>query len=228
MSPHPAVLAAPLALLLLNAAASAQLDANANGMSDVWERHYNNGSLFDPENPDHAPHADPDGDGWTNLQEAAAGTDPFDPNPPAGLVAAHVTYLHDQQEEPSPEFPDGRLVDHAILTWDTMPAKHHTLLVSPDPGETSWVPVGPPIVGTGQPDGQVITPTDAGGLVPGKLFWRIMVADPLTDSDGDGLTDFEEFLLGSDPFDEFSTGTAIPDLWIAQHLCHIPGIFPER
>ncbi len=50
-------------------------------MSDVWERLPNHGALFDPENPDHAPGADPDGDGMTNLKEATAGTNPFKAEP---------------------------------------------------------------------------------------------------------------------------------------------------
>ena len=74
-----------LAILLINTPVHAQLDFNSNGMSDVWERFYNRanpGALFDPANPDHAPGADPDGDGWTNLQESVAGTDPFAGIPP--------------------------------------------------------------------------------------------------------------------------------------------------
>jgi len=59
------------------------LDTNTNGLSDTWEKAQNNGYLFsevfDPE-------TDSDSDGWNNAQEAAAGTDPFDPNPPDGLI----------------------------------------------------------------------------------------------------------------------------------------------
>lgn len=69
-----------LACLLSLPAAHAQLDTNHNGMSDIWERHFNHGQLFDTQNPDYHPDADPDGDGWTNLQESIAGTDPFAAN----------------------------------------------------------------------------------------------------------------------------------------------------
>jgi hypothetical protein len=44
-------------------------DANGDGMDDAWEYHY-----FGTLNVD--PNADPDGDGLTNAQEYAAGTDP--------------------------------------------------------------------------------------------------------------------------------------------------------
>ena len=59
--------------LLSSAIAPAIIDSNDNGMSDLWEQHFNNEELF-PESFD--PTADPDGDGWSNLQEATAGTDP--------------------------------------------------------------------------------------------------------------------------------------------------------
>ena len=67
---------------LLTLPATAQLDTQGIGMSDIWQRHFNQSNLFDPANPDHHPAADPDGDGWTNLQESFAGTDPFDNKPP--------------------------------------------------------------------------------------------------------------------------------------------------
>ncbi len=49
------------------------VDLNGNGMSDVWENRYNAAGPL-------APNADPDGDHFCNLQEALAGTDPFDSN----------------------------------------------------------------------------------------------------------------------------------------------------
>jgi hypothetical protein len=45
-------------------------DANGNGMADAWEQRY---GVTDP-------HADPDGDGLTNLQEYEQGTHPLLPN----------------------------------------------------------------------------------------------------------------------------------------------------
>src|SRR5204862_2513794 len=46
-----------------------KLDLNANGMSDVWEQIYGASGL--------SPNADADGDGFSNAQEALAGTSPF-------------------------------------------------------------------------------------------------------------------------------------------------------
>lgn len=66
------------------------LAANSNGVSELWERNFNNGSLFDAS---FDPQGDPDADGWTNAQEAAAGTNPFVPNPPDGMIRPVTEYV---------------------------------------------------------------------------------------------------------------------------------------
>lgn len=206
--------------------AHAQLDTNANGMSDVWERQFNRdnpGELFDSANPAHHPEADPDGDGWTNHQESIAGTDPFDGNPPEGMIATQITYLKDQEEEPSPEYPDGRMIDLTIISWDTLPGKEYTVVFSPDLSAGSWLAADVPYYGDGLPAAISIILTDSDGLNPDKLFWRVQVAD--LDSDGDGLTDYEEYLLGSNPFSPNSVSEYFVDAWIAEHLGHIPKVF---
>ena len=55
-----------------------RVDLNGNGMSDIWEWVYNAYGIN--------PNTDPDGDGFSNWQEAIAGTNPFDAN----------SYLHIQ------------------------------------------------------------------------------------------------------------------------------------
>ncbi len=62
-----------LAVLLagMGSIGPAQIDENGNGVSDVWEGLY--GPLTQPD-------VDTDGDGYTNRQEAEAGTDPNDPD----------------------------------------------------------------------------------------------------------------------------------------------------
>jgi hypothetical protein len=51
-------------------------DADSDGLSDAWEVQYF-GAI---NNPNATPNADPDGDGFTNLQEYYSGTNPVDPN----------------------------------------------------------------------------------------------------------------------------------------------------
>jgi len=48
------------------------VDLNGNGMSDVWEWVYSAYGIN--------PNSDSDGDGFSNLQEVIAGTNPFDSN----------------------------------------------------------------------------------------------------------------------------------------------------
>ena len=56
--------------LLASTAPAQMIDQNHNGISDVWEWVYGAINVN--------PNADPDGDGFSNLQEAIAGTNPYD------------------------------------------------------------------------------------------------------------------------------------------------------
>ena len=186
--------------------ASAILDTNENGMSDVWERAFNSGDLF-PDNslldPVFGPLADSDNDGWTNEQEAAAGTNPFDPNPPDGFVCPLITHI--------PEVL-GVSPEALTIAWPTIVGKQYTLMVSTDLVE--WFPVETEtLIGDGDP-------IEYGINLPenDKLFWRVKIED--LDSDGDGLTDTEEAQLHTDPHNA-QTIAGIPDLWLAKYFANI-------
>ncbi len=69
--------------ILASLPAPAIIDTNNNGISDIWERQYNNGELF-PNNFNLL--ADPDGDGLTDTEEAKLGTDPQNPTTLAGIA----------------------------------------------------------------------------------------------------------------------------------------------
>src|SRR6478735_766848 len=117
-------------LLFLATHAQAIVDDNNNGVSDLWEKHYNSGALF----TDFDPQADPDGDGWTNAREAAAGTDPFDANPPGGFIQPRIASIPAVYTVPGEEEGEPELVTPGALTvaWPTLAGKQYTLLCSPD------------------------------------------------------------------------------------------------
>lgn len=217
---------------ILTSHVQALTDINGNGLSDDWEKFFNNDQLFSPTNPDHAPGADPDGDGWTNLQEATAGTDPFDPHPPAGIIVPAIeitpaTYepLHEGSEPPpsteppptdpfapstpAPPAPPRILLDppEIRLTWHTIPGKTYRVILSAD--LLTWSPASDTYVGSGVPITYETVPLNEDGTIPEKLFWRVETGD--TDTDGDTISDYEEILRGLNPFSTDTDGDGIPD-----------------
>ena len=187
--------------------ASAVIDENENGLSDLWELKYNNNQLF-PDTFD--PSADPDGDGWTNAQEAVAGTDPFDANSPGGCLRPQFSHipavLGDIDESGTPCLITPEAV---TITWLTIPGKQYTLLYSPDLGEGSWLPLEESFIGNGSEVAYNIPLTQPDGTTPDSLFWRVSIED--VESDGDGLTDAEECALGTNPLLADSDGDGLND-----------------
>jgi hypothetical protein len=167
------------------------IDSNENGLTDLWEDAY-----FNTSQPpgSQAPTADPDSDGWTNLQEATAGTDPFSANPPAGIVP--VTTAHIPEIFGPPELAQPPAI---AVTWPTIAGKVYTLFCSTDLTPGSWIPFAPPFIGDGTPMGIGHPLTTSGGDLTPSLFWRVAISD--TDTDEDTLTDAEEHTLGTDPDD---------------------------
>jgi hypothetical protein len=195
------VLATGCLLAISTFSAYAILDTNDNELSDVWERAYNNGQLF---GPSFDPQADADGDGWTNSQEAAAGTNPFDPNPPDGYLRPDIVHVPAVWSDTDfDEIPDTISTPEAFtITWTTIPGKQYTLLYSLDLIE--WLALEPAFIGNGSVVvyGYDLTEDD-------KFFWRVKIED--VDSDGDGLTDAEESQLGTNPSSRDSDGDGVSD-----------------
>jgi len=187
------------------------IDTNNNGLSDLWERQYNGGELFPIDVFPYRPEDDPDGDGWTNAQEVAAGTDPFNANSPEGFVRPAIVHIPESWSDLN---GDG-IVEHTpeavTITWPTIPGKQYTLLYSPN--LTDWLPVpDETFIGTGTAVTFGFQLTLADGTTPAadKLFWHVKIED--VDSDGDGLTDAEEYELGTDPYMTDSNGDGLSDL----------------
>ena len=191
-------------LWVLATPSRAILDANNNGISDLYEEDFNNGQALDPD-------ADPDLDGWSNAEEAAAGTDPFDPNPPDGIVHATTVHIPAVYEDTNADgIPDQLVTPEVVnVTWHTFPGKLYTLLGSPDLATGSWLQIDTPRIGDGSVMGNSIVLTQPGGGTAPKMFWRVSITD--TDSDGDGLSDSEEAALGTSPALADTDGDGIPD-----------------
>ena len=171
------------AILLLAAAvlpsftsAHAAITDPSNGFDAVWEVVYNASALD--------PNADTDGDGFTNAQEAAAGTDPRDPasHPPTLSIAVGN--------------------GNVTLTWNTVAGKQYRIQSTATQGPSAvWAYLGSPFYGTGAPMSATF------GVAAGQTqYYRVQVGD--VDSDNDGVSDWDELKLGFDPFraDTFNSG----------------------
>ena len=136
------------------------LDTNGNGMSDVWEMVFGAQSLL--------PNIDTDGDGFTNAQEALAGTDPFDSksHPTFSLVLAGTNSL--------------------LANWNSVIGKLYTLQRSPD--LASWQATQT-MVGNGQAESFL---TSLSGET--QLFLNILTSDQA--SENASLSAWEKLVLG--------------------------------
>ncbi len=191
--------------ILLSGPAQAIIDINSNGVSDLWEKTYNSGTLF----TNFAPLADPDGDDWTNATEAISGTDPFNANTPTGILRPEIiqspaVYITGTNGEPELFTPAA-----VSITWPTLAGKQYTLFASVDLSQGSWLAIDndTPRIGTTDPMGNAFPIAQPDGSSPPTMFYRVAIND--ADSDGDTLTNHEEAQLQTDPF---STDTDLDGL----------------
>lgn len=131
-----------------------------------------------------SPNSDTDGDGASNAQEAQWGTDPFDPN---SKILVSLT----------------RQTNDAVVNWPYVAAKTQRLLTSTN------------LVGWAQPaNAMLLSNTTASVRLSNRFlstareFYAVSTVDK--DSDGDGVPDWAENVLGSDPMRANSTRSAVP------------------
>lgn len=132
------------------------------------------------------PEADLDGDGASNRDEAVADTDP---------VSAASRFTVIPQRDPA-----GNLV----LRWEGVAGKHYVIESSTD--LRTWT--AQPEDHTGTTFEVIIRPAGTG---PAREFWRIAVSD--SDTDGDGLNDWEEIQLGTSSTAADTDHDGLPDGW---------------
>ncbi|MEM6886233.1 MAG: DUF1800 family protein [Verrucomicrobiota bacterium] len=120
-----------------------------------------------------APTADTDGDGKTNLYESRTGTDPRNP---ASFFEILPLLVNPSRNE-------------LTVNFQSLRGKSYQLMGSSN--LRSWIPVGIASDGLNGPDSTILS---FGSSLPDSYFVRANVSD--RDSDLDGLTAFEEGLVG--------------------------------
>ena len=149
--------------LLTASGAFAILDQNANQQSDIWEASFGAIALN--------PSLDTDKDGFTNLQESVAGTNPLDatsaPKLQIAIAGLDVT-----------------------VDWSSILGKRYTLSFNDTFDPATWQTAA---IFNGTGAGLAMLFANSAG----QQFFRLQVQD--LDTDTDGLTDAEEFTLGFNP-----------------------------
>jgi Protein of unknown function (DUF1800)/PA14 domain/CHRD domain/Bacterial TSP3 repeat len=126
------------------------------------------------------PNADTDGDGVPNRLESLAGTDPFDPN----SIPKITSFANS--------------ISNFTVAISAAAGKVYQLQSVSSLDGTNWTAEA----STNASASAVISLTAGTGSE--AKFFRIAISD--LDSDGDGLSDWEEIKLGLDPYNKFSNG----------------------
>jgi uncharacterized protein (DUF1800 family) len=174
-------LLAGVALVCLTGPAAAVdlLDVDGNGMSDLWEQIYNATTLD--------PNGDEDDDGCSNLVEALAGTDPWDPTDchmvgEVTIAGGQILFI----------FKSKLGKEYQIYSADSP--------VAPD---EDWSPDGDPVLS--DEENKLITISRPMPVGDDSKFYRLESRD--VDRDNDGVNDWAEGKTGTNP----TSGTPSPN-----------------
>ena len=176
----------------MSRSASAALDADEDGMPDVWALVHGLAPL------ELAP--DSDGDGQSNAQEAIAGTNPLAADSVIRISSLNLT---------------GAGVE---LSFPALAGKRYAIERGPTPGGPVWDTFAIRVPAEDGPATEIVPLPEPPGPIE---FYRVTASD--TDTDNDGVTDFEERHLGTDPSKPQSAGPGGPsDLEAAQEALTQP------
>lgn len=141
------------------ASGNPSLDSRGDGISDLWRQLH----------PGAIPGTDSDGDGFTDDQEAIAGTNPF--NPTSKPAIDRIT----------------RTDQSVTLNWSAVVGKYYAVEKF-QPADGSWIEINRRDAGPGGPAALTFDLADPSAIL------RMRVGD--VDADGDGLNAWEEAMLG--------------------------------
>ncbi len=161
----------------------ASIDLDENRLPDIWQKHFS---------PEGGAEEDDDGDGANNLAEAEAGTNPNDSDSVFRIQGCHWN-----------ADDDSVCVEWKAVRGKAYRVEARCLLTENDRG---WIELGR--YEHRESDGAVeltlVEPPGTSIFANGRCFLRIGVEDQ--DQDRDGLSDWEEGVVGTDAFGDDAEG----------------------
>jgi hypothetical protein len=215
--------------------AAGGFDGNGDGLPDGWQIQY----FGSADALNALPTADPDGDGMSNLQEYDDGTDPTD-----STSALRITAIVPVGEDIRVYFTSVSGKYYSLERFDPISGVWTNIVDNvPGNGGVQWIKdidalnggefLNP---GGGEPSpsyrlhtSQLSSPPPEDSDDDGIADWwtQLYFGHPrglapdysraADDPDGDGLTNFQEFQLGTDPLNADTDGDAMPDGWEIAH-----------